>query len=96
MLRQQNDLLREESHGEKLAKVQVKSLTEEINFLKLYNSNEINDYKAENKMLKELVKCKAKDSVIRQSGENEGLCPREIAYTVISEEDEMSKELRFM
>jgi hypothetical protein len=56
--------LREESHGEKLAKVQVKSLTEEINFLKLYNSNEINDYKAENKMLKELVKGKAKDSVI--------------------------------
>ena len=58
-------MLREESHGEKLAKVQVKSLTEEINFLKLYNTNEINDYKAENKMLKELVKIKAKDAVIR-------------------------------
>lgn len=31
----------------------------------MYNANEINDYKAENKMLKDLVKGKAKDSVLK-------------------------------
>ena len=41
-------------------------------------------------MLKELVKGKAKDSVINdyKAGENEGLRPREIPF-VITEEDEI-------
>ena len=59
--------MRAEYHQNKLVKVQLKSLTEELSFLKLYHQNEINDFRTENLMLKDLVKVKAKDSVIRQA-----------------------------
>ena len=53
-------------------------------------------------MLKELVKGKAKDSVIQQAVDIDKLCPREVVTTtnlytntVFSESDEQTKEIKF-